>query len=70
MTISPDSLSALKERIRLMLSNRLTYPKILLSIAHERILTKEEIEKAQECLEACRQLIDAELTIYINRPQA
>ncbi len=61
--VQNNILQALRERIQLMLSNRLTYPQTLLEIARDRPLTKTEIQKASECLEACRRFVDAELAL-------
>ena len=58
-------LKDLQERLRLALSNRLTYPRTLVSLARERVLTEEEVQKACECLEACVRIVEAELTLFI-----
>lgn len=59
-----DNLQSLRDRICFMLSNRLTYPKALLSIARDRALTEAEIQKAFECFRECIQFADAELTLF------
>lgn len=55
---------ALGERLKSLIANRLTYPKTLLGLAKDRLLTEEEIQKAYACLETCLRLVEAELTIF------
>lgn len=64
MSDKNEILQSLRDRIFLMLSNRLTYPKALLSIARDRPLTEAEIQKASECFKDCVDFIDAELTLF------
>jgi hypothetical protein len=64
MASEKDALQSLRDRICFMLSNRLTYPKALLSIARDRPLTEAEIEKASKYFEECLQFVEAELTLF------
>jgi hypothetical protein len=64
MAAENHSLQSLRDRICLMLANRLTYPKSLLSIARERTLTKEEIQKASECFDECLEFAAAEISLF------
>ena len=57
-------LKEMQKRVRLALLNQLTYPKALLGIAQTHTLTGEEIQKAYNCLEACSQIVEAELTLF------
>lgn len=64
--IPKNHLQHLREKISFMLGNQLCYPKTLLSLARSRPLKEEEIQKAIRCLEACRQLADAEFIVFMH----
>ena len=67
MATENDSLQSLRDRICFMLSNRLTYPKTLLSIARDRPLTESEIQRASECFRECIELVEAEIIFFKAR---
>lgn len=48
-----------------MLRNRLTYPKVAVSLATQRPLTEDEVEKINQCFEQSIGLVEAELTIIL-----
>lgn len=60
-----EQLKKLQERLQLLLSNQLTYPKTVIGVARDRCLTEEEIRKAYDFLEACSKLVGAELTLFV-----
>ena len=64
MTAENDPIQTLREKIGFLLSNRLTYPKTLLSIARERLLTESEIQKGYKCFEECVQFAEAEILLF------
>ena len=61
--MKPKELETLKifsRRLRELLANRLTYPKVIIGMAQQRFLTDQEVIKIYECLEDCLQTVEVE----------
>lgn len=56
-----DAIRCLGHNVRQILRNRLTYPKVIVSLAKDRFLTENEILKMKQCVDECVLLTEAEI---------
>ena len=68
-SMTPAQLNQIREirkSLRARLANQLTYPKVVIGIAKTRPLSENEVLLAQEYLEECLRLVDAQLTLLLG----
>ena len=63
--LTQEEIKAFKSNLKTMLRNRLTYPKVAVSLATQRPLTEDEVTKINQCFEQSIGLVEAELTIIL-----
>ena len=63
--LTQEEIRAFKSNLKTMLRNRLTYPKVAVSLATQRPLTEDEVTKINQCFEQSIGLVEAELTIIL-----
>ena len=63
--LTQEEIRAFKSNLKAMLRNRLTYPKVAVSLATQRPLTEDEVAKINQCFEQSIGLVEAELTIIL-----
>ena len=60
-----EQIKTARENLHSLISNRLIYPKVLISMTRSRALTEAEIQKVNECFDECVRILDAELTLLL-----
>ena len=64
-----ERLKRLREEIRALLCNQLTYPKTILSLLGKRSFTEEEKLRAQRSIDQSLHLVDAKFDEFLMDPK-